>query len=100
MGVVQTLVHTHDMAEALGLEWVPPAELCARALARLFPQAPKKADPWLTLLWATGRGELPGHPRLTRWDRHPSPGRRPAPEPVRKTCITARFKCVSEAAVS
>ncbi|MBD0839625.1 hypothetical protein [Streptomyces sp. TRM68416] len=67
MGVVETLVHTHDVAEGLGLDWTPPAALCSRALARLFPQAPQGADPWLTLLWATGRAELPGHPRLTTW---------------------------------
>ena len=37
MGVVETLVHTHDVAAGLGLTWTPPAGLCARALARLFP---------------------------------------------------------------
>ncbi|MBW1597029.1 maleylpyruvate isomerase N-terminal domain-containing protein [Streptomyces sp. JJ38] len=77
MGVVETLVHTHDLAQGLGLPWSPPAELCARVLTRLFPQAPEGTEPWPTLLWATGRAELPGHPRLTtwRWDgtpRHPA----------------------------
>ncbi|GAA1364111.1 hypothetical protein [Streptomyces beijiangensis] len=70
MGVVETLVHTHDLADGLGLVWNPPADLCARVLARLFPYAsdvPDGTDPWLTLLWATGRAELPGHPRLTKW---------------------------------
>ncbi|MDQ0989588.1 maleylpyruvate isomerase N-terminal domain-containing protein [Streptomyces sp. V3I7] len=73
MGVVETLVHTHDLAEGLGLAWTPPSDLCSRVLARLFPEAPQGADPWLTLLWATGRAELPGHPRLTtwRWDSTP-----------------------------
>lgn len=73
MGIVETLVHTHDLAEGLGLAWTPPAELCARVLVRLFPQAPTDTDPWLTLLWATGRGELPGRPRLStwRWDGTP-----------------------------
>ncbi|MFI0349253.1 DinB family protein [Actinomadura sp. 9N407] len=67
MGVVETLVHTHDLAEGLSLPWTPPAGLCSRALTRLFPDAPQDTDPWLTLLWATGRGELPGRPRLTEW---------------------------------
>ncbi|PAK27659.1 hypothetical protein CJD44_03200 [Streptomyces sp. alain-838] len=42
-------------------------------LARLFPEAPGGADPWLTLLWATGRAELPGHPRLTTWRSDSTP---------------------------
>ncbi|REK86999.1 hypothetical protein DY245_29195 [Streptomyces inhibens] len=67
MGVVETLVHTHDLAAGLGLVWSPPADLCARVLARLFPDAPQGGDPWLTMLWATGRTELPGRPRLTGW---------------------------------
>ncbi|KUL36325.1 hypothetical protein ADL22_24985 [Streptomyces sp. NRRL F-4489] len=67
MGIVETLVHTHDLAAGLGLGWEPPAELCARVLARLFPDAPEGAAPWPALLWATGRAELPGHPRRTRW---------------------------------
>jgi hypothetical protein len=67
MGIVETLVHTHDIATGLGLEWVPPPGLCAKTLARLFPTAPGEADPWQVLLWATGRVELPGHGRLVRW---------------------------------
>ncbi|MFC5745082.1 hypothetical protein [Actinomadura rugatobispora] len=67
MGIVETLVHTHDLAQGLGPAWEPPADLCARVLTRLFPDAPTGADPWPTLLWATGRGELPGHPRRTQW---------------------------------
>ncbi|MDT0444606.1 maleylpyruvate isomerase N-terminal domain-containing protein [Streptomyces johnsoniae] len=75
MGIVETLVHTHDLAEGLGRPWSPPADLCAPVLARLFPDAPAGTDPWSTLRWATGRGELPGHPRLTtwRWDGTPRP---------------------------
>ncbi|MGW1891889.1 DinB family protein [Streptomyces sp. NPDC002004] len=80
MGVVETLVHTHDLAEGLRLSWSPPAGLCARVLHRLFPDAPADTAPWPTLLWATGRGELPGHARRTSWrwygaprDRHDAP---------------------------
>ncbi|MFD6424664.1 hypothetical protein [Streptomyces sp. NPDC060198] len=73
MGIVETLVHTHDLARGLGLAWTPPADLCARVLTRLFPDAPAATEPWPTLLWATGRAELPGRPRPTawRWDGTP-----------------------------
>ncbi|MEU0377168.1 VOC family protein [Streptomyces cyaneofuscatus] len=73
MGVVETLVHTHDLAVGLGLDWAPPAALCDRVLARLFPDAPAGGDRWTVLLWATGRAELPDHPRRTewRWDGRP-----------------------------
>ncbi|MBB2944191.1 hypothetical protein FB565_003920 [Actinoplanes lutulentus] len=73
MGLVETLVHVHDVAAALGLAWNPPADLCDRVLWRLFPDAPLDTERWPTLLWATGRGELPGHPLLSqwRWDANP-----------------------------
>ncbi|MGC5015941.1 hypothetical protein ACLQ2R_34695 [Streptosporangium sp. DT93] len=73
MGIVEILVHTHDLTEGLGLDWTPPAGLCARVLARLFPDASRTTDPWPTLLWATGRAELPGHPRLTTWRWYGTP---------------------------
>ncbi|MGW4703273.1 hypothetical protein [Streptomyces sp. NPDC004285] len=73
LGLQETLVHTHDLAEGLGLVWNPPAALCSRVLARLFPEAPGGTDPWPTLLWATGRAELPGHPRLTTWRSDSTP---------------------------
>lgn len=71
MGVVETLVHTHDVTD--GSSWTPPADLCARVLARLFREAPTTTDPWQTLLWATGRAELAGRARLAgwRWDGTP-----------------------------
>ncbi|MFJ4094767.1 maleylpyruvate isomerase N-terminal domain-containing protein [Kitasatospora sp. NPDC089913] len=68
MSLVETLVHLHDVAEGLGLPWEPPAEVCARTLARLFPDVrPDPAGAWPTLLWATGRRTLPGRPRRTGW---------------------------------
>ncbi|EME96649.1 maleylpyruvate isomerase N-terminal domain-containing protein [Streptomyces mobaraensis] len=67
MGTVEALLHTHDLAAGLGLAWNPPADVCARVRTRLFPDAPADTDPWATLLWATGRGELPGRERVTRW---------------------------------
>ncbi|MEE1809082.1 VOC family protein [Streptomyces sp. BE133] len=73
MGIVETLVHVHDLAASLDVPWTPPAGLCDRVLARLFPDVPKDADRWAVLLWATGRGELPGHPRVTSWKWHSAP---------------------------
>ncbi|MEU3960283.1 maleylpyruvate isomerase N-terminal domain-containing protein [Streptomyces buecherae] len=73
MGLVETLVHTHDLAEGLGLDWTPPADVCARVLARLFPDAPRTTAPWPTLLWSTGRAELPDHPPLTTWRWYGAP---------------------------
>ncbi|MET7136103.1 hypothetical protein MT994_18545 [Cellulosimicrobium sp. MI9406] len=70
MGVVEVLVHGHDVL--LGLTHAPtpfPPGLAARALTRLFPDVGTgpDEDPDAVLLWATGRGELPGRPRRTRW---------------------------------
>lgn len=67
MGVVETLVHSHDVAQGLGLVWTPPDGLCARVLRRLFPDVTADGDPWPALLWATGRGGLPGLPHRTAW---------------------------------
>ncbi|MEE1823469.1 maleylpyruvate isomerase N-terminal domain-containing protein [Streptomyces sp. BE20] len=69
MSLVETLVHLHDVAEGLGLPWQPPADVCHRVLARVFPDVPldDAAGAWPTLLWATGRTELPGRPRRTEW---------------------------------
>jgi hypothetical protein len=66
MGVVEVLVHMHDVAAGLRLPWAPPDDLCAGALRRLFPAVPI-GDPWPTLLWATGRADLPGQPIRTSW---------------------------------
>ncbi|MCU7826687.1 hypothetical protein KSNIM_34595 [Kitasatospora sp. DSM 101779] len=73
MGLVELFAHAEDLAQGLGLDWRAPAPVCARVLTRLFPGAPTDTDPWATLLWATGRGELPGRQRLTewRWDSTP-----------------------------
>jgi len=73
MGMVETLVHTHDIASGLGLPWTPPADPCGKVLTRLFPEAPADTDRWQTLLWATGRADLPSHPRVTSWRWHGTP---------------------------
>ncbi|MFG2945615.1 maleylpyruvate isomerase N-terminal domain-containing protein [Streptomyces adustus] len=73
MGVVETLVHLYDVAAGLGVAWTPDVDLCDRVLARLFPHAPTGTDGWATLLWATGRGEIEGHERLTQWRWYGAP---------------------------
>ncbi len=66
LGVTETLLHTYDITQGLGISWRPPEPLCAAALARLFPDAPA-GDPVQVLLWSTGRAELDGRPRVTSW---------------------------------
>ncbi|MFC0542513.1 hypothetical protein [Kutzneria chonburiensis] len=66
--VAETLLHMDDVAQGLRVDWQPPAELAAKVLDRVFPDAPTETDPWTTLLWASGRGELDGHERPTEWD--------------------------------
>ncbi|QIP83724.1 hypothetical protein GLX30_06195 [Streptomyces sp. Tu 2975] len=73
MGIVETLVHTHDVAAGLGLTWDPPAGICSRVLVRLFPDAPADTAPWPALLWCTGRADLPGRPRSATWRWHGAP---------------------------
>ncbi|MDX2825397.1 N-acetyltransferase [Streptomyces ipomoeae] len=71
MGIIEVLVHTHDIVEGLGLPpYEPPAELCESVLARLFPDVRPGDDPWVTLLWATGRCDLPGRAPVTEWRWH------------------------------
>ncbi|MEV6804026.1 GNAT family N-acetyltransferase [Streptomyces sp. NPDC051132] len=67
MGIAEVLLHTHDMARGLGLPYEPPAGLAESVLAWLFPHVQPGSAPWPTLLWATGRGELPGRAPVTEW---------------------------------
>ncbi|MGW1165527.1 GNAT family N-acetyltransferase [Streptomyces sp. NPDC002550] len=67
MGIAEVLLHTHDMAEGLGIAYEPPAELVESLLACLFPHVQPGPAPWPTLLWATGRGELPGRAPVGEW---------------------------------
>lgn len=66
MGVLEVLVHAHDIAQGLGVVWEPPADLCGRVLARLFPDAPS-GSPTAVLLWCTGRSPLGHLPRQATW---------------------------------
>ncbi|MEU6348622.1 GNAT family N-acetyltransferase [Streptomyces sp. NPDC047072] len=67
MGIAEVLLHTHDIAEGLGLPYEPPAHLPSYVLTRIFPEVQPGTDHWRTLLWATGRGELPGRAPVTGW---------------------------------
>ncbi len=73
MGVTETVIHGHDAAQGLSVPFDPPADLCARVLSRLFPDAPADTSPWPTLLWSTGRADLPGRPLLGEWRWHSEP---------------------------
>lgn len=73
MGVIEVLVHLHDVAGGLGFAWLPDEGVCQRALARLFPDAPTEVAPWQALLWSTGRTALPNRTRLTRWRWYSAP---------------------------
>jgi hypothetical protein len=66
LGVNETLVHTYDITQGLGITWLPPEPLCAAVLARLFPDAPG-GDPVQVLLWSTGRAQLEDRPPVTSW---------------------------------
>jgi len=67
MGVLETVVHTADVARGLGHEYRPDPGLCERVLGRLFPDVEPASDPWTTLRWATGRTALSGRPRRVDW---------------------------------
>ncbi len=67
MGILEMVVHTYDVTEAFGLDWLPADELCAPVVERLFPNAPTGHAPAETLLWCTGRIDLPGLPRRRDW---------------------------------
>ena len=73
LAVAEIVVHTHDVAVALGLPFTPPQDLMARAVRRLVRDAPDGEEPWATMLWATGRGELPGRERLSEWRWYSAP---------------------------
>ncbi|MCX5246905.1 GNAT family N-acetyltransferase [Streptomyces sp. NBC_00201] len=67
MGIAEVVLHTRDLAGGLGLAYEPPSALAEFVLTRLFPHVQPGPDHWRTLLWATGRGELPGRTPLTEW---------------------------------
>jgi uncharacterized protein (TIGR03083 family) len=74
MGCDELLVHTGDIATALGVPFEPPTELAEATLRRLFPWAAPDVAPWPELLWANDRMDLPGRPRPgSGWVWHCAP---------------------------
>jgi hypothetical protein len=55
MGIIETVVHAHDIARGLDVTYRPDPGICARTLARLMPAVDPGDDPWEALLRATGR---------------------------------------------
>jgi hypothetical protein len=66
MGVAETLVHTYDITQGLAMAWLPPEPLCQLVVDRLLPNSPSGRATEI-LLWATGRADLKGHSRVSKW---------------------------------
>lgn len=74
MGIAEVLLHTHDIATGLGLAYEPAERVCEKVVTRLCREAqPAGENPWSVLLWATGRGDLPGREPVKRWRWWPAP---------------------------
>lgn len=74
MGCAETVVHTGDIAQGLGLPFAPPDDLAARVTRRLFPWTTLDADGWDALRWSCGRIALPDRERLgPDWYWHCAP---------------------------
>lgn len=74
MGAVEMLLHGHDVLTGLGRSCELPEEHAATVLRRLFDHVElHEAGHGATLLWATGRRDLPGRETVTqwRWDGRP-----------------------------
>jgi hypothetical protein len=59
-GALEMILHAHDVCSGLGVEFEPPADLCARLLdhTRYWPFQPSvepTSDPWGDLLARSGR---------------------------------------------
>jgi hypothetical protein len=67
MGVLETCLHTYDIAQGLHCAWNPPDDLCDKVLDRLLRDRPDHSDAWESLLWCSGRIALPGLPRRESW---------------------------------
>ncbi len=67
MGVVEALVHTHDLSAGLRVPWEPPDQLPTLVLHHLFKQEPGPAASWPTLLQITGRTPDASGAFITKW---------------------------------
>lgn len=74
MSCTELVIHTADVAAALGVPFQPTDELAWSIVERLFPWAPTQGDGWQVLQWACGRVALPEHARLgPDWYWHSPP---------------------------
>lgn len=74
LACAELLVHTHDILRGLDATLPPEPTIAGRLRERLLPHAPDETPPWPTLLWATGRGSLPGYPDVgDDWVYHATP---------------------------
>lgn len=78
MGCVEVLVHGEDVARHLGLSLDPPRDLCARVLARLFPDVDAgRGDAGRGDAGGGGAGAGAGGARCPASDRQTTPPSRP-----------------------
>jgi len=84
MACDEMLIHTYDASLGLGVPFVPDVGVVEAVLGRLFPWVEVEVGPrdsaampgpdsWQQLLWANGRIDLDGSPRLSGWAWHCSP---------------------------
>jgi len=75
MGCDEILLHGWDLAQGLGLDFIPPTTAVEHTVRRLFPWAPTDEghDSWDVLLWANGRAALGDRPPEKHWLWHCDP---------------------------
>lgn len=74
MGCTEVLLHCWDAVNGMDAGFTGDGGISDRILRRLFPWSPVDTPRWQTLLFATGRGELPGHESPgDRWGWHNRP---------------------------
>jgi hypothetical protein len=95
MMACELVLHTSDIAIALGASYKPDDFSIRGILDRLFPWWPRQEDPWSALMLVSGRlPELGGHTGLgERWAWHCRPlaewdGERPEWDPVTWSLVT------------
>lgn len=90
MGALETVVHCYDIVAGFGGTWLPPRDVAAAVVDRLFQAEEASLGAFGAadaLLWCCGRVPLLGRPRRHegwRWDGRPAVDRLglPAPAPA------------------
>ena len=71
MGCAEVMLHTWDTVGGTDVQLLGDEGVADRVLQRLFPWVPTDTPRWDTLLFSTGRGELPGYESPSdRWMWH------------------------------